>query len=897
MAADHWKKHLSSASVSGYTSRHQHSVKRKKLASSQCDSSITSTIILEWDDSRKSVVAKKEQVGIAQRDLSPFIDAVPSCHNILADVVNVPQETFDLENLSDVLSYEVWQTCLSEKERNLLTQFLPKGTEAQQVVQELLEGDNFHFGNPLMKWSASLCSGNLHPDAVLKKERLLKSNKKAYYSELQNYHNDMIRDLQILKARWSQSDPEIDIGQNFWRFRKHVDKTLSTNANKSTVHDSDDSLTSESCSSAADDKACSNDELNLKSLHHESLKRKGLMEDIHDNASDGLKVVARKRKGEKIQKRNVQSGDGAKYMSYIKVSKEQHQRVKSSMKHSSNSIQSKSLNHVIGDIDTYYVQPYKVFEEEERHKLHVHWSKLANVDIAAALSKWRKRQMQRQQLMHALGKEMAETKKSNSNMSDDQVGDEESNSSSTEDEGSEISNRLLEDQMNNATTHREPSIALEDGEQRSPNCVFQQQTDNTAAIDGAVMDGGSECVSIFTQNHVQNNTVLSGNGVFNTMDVGSDANHLLPGADDLHVLPGADDLLPNVSNFTENLSQVNVSQSQENPLSVACDVWPAVSMPNAYFNTTHVTRDYSSANELSNGYSQVMEEDPTELIHLKPDMRQVDSGKDLMSRQADDMFFGSYPNQVQNEQFQSFFKGPGNAQYHHEQKPAVLNFQPLANMMIENSQPVGHFKEQLHPSALDQRLKDPFMHQTVQENMFLDGLRHALPRQDRFSTPLSSSTLNMQSWGVNPVQLSGLSQSHPSGDELLSQNWIPVESRGRGGWSGLEGTLYQNQSSLNGGIGDQSLFSVLSHCDNLNSTAGPHTSFTPQQRLNQFVNYSVGVPTSNLLPQMVNQRSYLNGQDTTNGLKANNMGWTSLTHQNTGLLDSTGKPYMRYWNH
>lgn len=58
---------------------------------------------------------------------------------------------------------------------------------------------------------------------------------------------------------------------------------------------------------------------------------------------------------------------------HVQVSKEQHQRVKSSMKHSSNSIQSKSLNHVLGDIDTYYVQPYKVFEEEERHKLHVHW--------------------------------------------------------------------------------------------------------------------------------------------------------------------------------------------------------------------------------------------------------------------------------------------------------------------------------------------------------------------------------------------------------------------------------------------------------------------------------------------------------------------------------------------
>lgn len=57
------------------------------------------------------------------------------------------------------------------------------------------------------------------------------------------------------------------------RFRKHVEKTFPTHANKPTVHDSDDNLASESCSSAADDKACSSDELNLRSLHEESQKR------------------------------------------------------------------------------------------------------------------------------------------------------------------------------------------------------------------------------------------------------------------------------------------------------------------------------------------------------------------------------------------------------------------------------------------------------------------------------------------------------------------------------------------------------------------------------------------------------------------------------------------------
>lgn len=43
------------------------------------------------------------------------------------------------------------------------------------------------------------------------------------------------------------------------------------------------------------------------------------MEDAYDNASDGVKVVPRHKIGEKLQNGNYQSGDGAKYMSYIKV--------------------------------------------------------------------------------------------------------------------------------------------------------------------------------------------------------------------------------------------------------------------------------------------------------------------------------------------------------------------------------------------------------------------------------------------------------------------------------------------------------------------------------------------------------------------------------------------------
>lgn len=43
------------------------------------------------------------------------------------------------------------------------------------------------------------------------------------------------------------------------------------------------------------------------------------------------------------------------------------------MKQSGKSIQSKSLNHVLGNLDEIHVQPYEVFVKEEQKKLHEHW--------------------------------------------------------------------------------------------------------------------------------------------------------------------------------------------------------------------------------------------------------------------------------------------------------------------------------------------------------------------------------------------------------------------------------------------------------------------------------------------------------------------------------------------
>lgn len=113
MAAGQQKKRLNvSSAVSG--NLQQYSAKRKKNAeSSQALSNMRSRVSVELDEKDIMIVSKREQVGIGWSDLGPFIDSFSKCG--LADVVTIPEETLDLEDMTDVLSYEVYIVilCLS----------------------------------------------------------------------------------------------------------------------------------------------------------------------------------------------------------------------------------------------------------------------------------------------------------------------------------------------------------------------------------------------------------------------------------------------------------------------------------------------------------------------------------------------------------------------------------------------------------------------------------------------------------------------------------------------------------------------------------------------------------------------------------------------------------------
>ena len=85
-------------------------------------------------------------------------------------------------------------------------------------MEQLLEGENFHFGNPFLDWlvrrdwtfwiptmkyvtlnvsfccrGANVCSGKAHPDQIVSQEKCLRAAKRRYYADLENNHNEYVQ--------------------------------------------------------------------------------------------------------------------------------------------------------------------------------------------------------------------------------------------------------------------------------------------------------------------------------------------------------------------------------------------------------------------------------------------------------------------------------------------------------------------------------------------------------------------------------------------------------------------------------------------------------------------------------------------------------------------------------
>lgn len=413
--------------------------------------------------------------------------------------------------------------------------------------------------------------------------------------------------------------------------------------------------------------------------------------------------------------------------------------------------------------------------------------------------------------------------------------------------------------------------------------------DNEAGKHEPTVDDDNESLPISAQNeHLQSIPLLNGSRQFHPMDLDSNE----------HVIMDTENIPPDESEYLENVNRGDIAVSQGDPLSSTSDVWPVVSMSDSYYHSTSINHDYASASEMSLGHSRVFGEQPARLIDLESGNHE-DTLKDLLHRQPNDRsFFNPYPEQEvnRNELLQQLFKPQEGFPYHHERKQAGLGFQPASNVSMETGQFSGHLAQQIHPSLpleLRQKgLNDLYVHQNIREKMFSDGGRYTLPRQEQFSS------VNVQDWAANTAHMSMPLQSHLGGGEL-GRNWFSG-NQVRGGWSSLDGAVGLTQSMGNRGNTDQSLFGVLSQCNQLNP-GGPYDSVNSTERLIQPGSYGgVGalVPTSNnMLLQAAHPLDFLSGgHETAAPGKSNTKGWTSIPHQNSALQDSMGKSFLRSWN-
>ncbi|KAI3825242.1 hypothetical protein L1987_06723 [Smallanthus sonchifolius] len=514
-----------------------------------------------------------------------------------------PPELFELNNLTGLVSYEVWQTHLSVQEREFLTQFLPEGAEPHKIVHELLAGNNFYFGNPFPKWGASICSGDYHPDAILHQEQCNKANKVAYYSELHEYHTKMIGSLQLWKERWTISMDLENFMQKISRPKRDFHKSGSSHEN-GLQYDPQHDL---GCSWDADDKSCKSDSPDLSASNTETLvcASRTALGNKYCNSSGG-RSVPRPKKGDKLCKLNIECGDGAKYMSYIKVSKEQHERVKSSMKQSNTSIQRRSLNLVLGNLDGFCVQSYEVFEEEERQKLHAHWLHLARKDLPAGFENWKSWRSAKWELTMSLRKEMEDKWKLNdvlvlnlyNNQDDEFIVD-------GQDEELEQSS---EEQHVDGETNDVLLIELQENVEQNGISMYRSEADLNAENHDTTNNSSQDS----DQNqHLPLIAINTNNGVITESDA----------------FPSS------LVDYPENISHADASGGEQfPPPSAASEIWPLAPLPNVYYHQpTSVSQDYS-------------------FLH-----RRSDGG---------DSFFNSYANQDRNELLlHSLYKDPGYSHY------------------------------------------------------------------------------------------------------------------------------------------------------------------------------------------------------------------------------------------
>ncbi|KAJ4979397.1 hypothetical protein NE237_010177 [Protea cynaroides] len=117
---------------------------------------------------------------------------------------SIPFELYDLPDLGEVLTLDVWNNCLTEEERFALAEHLPDVDQEtfMRTLRELFSGSNFHFGCPLAMLFDMLKEGLCEPRVTLYRQGLNFFQKREHYHLLRKYQNSMVGNLIQMRNAW-----------------------------------------------------------------------------------------------------------------------------------------------------------------------------------------------------------------------------------------------------------------------------------------------------------------------------------------------------------------------------------------------------------------------------------------------------------------------------------------------------------------------------------------------------------------------------------------------------------------------------------------------------------------------------------------------------------------------
>ncbi|XP_059660669.1 uncharacterized protein LOC132307033 [Cornus florida] len=117
---------------------------------------------------------------------------------------SIPFELYDLSGLSNVLSVDVWNDCLTEEEQFQLTEYLPDMDQEMfmMTLKELFEGYNFHFGSPINKLFEMLKGGLCEPRVALYRQGLNVFQNRQHYHLLRKHQDSMVTNFYEMRDAW-----------------------------------------------------------------------------------------------------------------------------------------------------------------------------------------------------------------------------------------------------------------------------------------------------------------------------------------------------------------------------------------------------------------------------------------------------------------------------------------------------------------------------------------------------------------------------------------------------------------------------------------------------------------------------------------------------------------------